>query len=197
MFIENDKDCLNIKLKPNKKFFVQILDKNKDEIKNTKDNIKRIILVGKMASGKDWLKHKLIEKLDVKPEISYTSRPMREGEVEGITYNFITKEAFEKMINEDAFYEYTKFVDWYYGTTYEEFENKQIFIMNPEGLSKVKKKDLKNSFVIYLDIPEELRRERLKNRDMNYDSVERRIIADNKDFEGVYCDYTIKIQVIL
>jgi hypothetical protein len=37
----------------------------------------------------------------------YTSRPKREGEVDGREYNFVSKEEFEKMIKDDAFFEYS------------------------------------------------------------------------------------------
>ena len=48
--------------------------------------------------------------------ISATTRKPREGEEEGISYFFKSKEKFEKMIEEDAFIEYARYVENYYGT---------------------------------------------------------------------------------
>ena len=51
---------------------------------------KKIILVGKAASGKDYFKDYLTSK-GLKPNISQTTRPMREGETEGKTYYYISE----------------------------------------------------------------------------------------------------------
>jgi dephospho-CoA kinase len=55
--------------------------------------------------------------------------------------------------------------------------------MTPKGISQMKKEDRDRSFIIYIDIPEDIRRERLKLRS-DADTVERRIAADREDFEG-------------
>ena len=74
--------------------------------------MKRIIIVGPAASGKDFLKQRLGEK-SLKLDVSYTTRHPREGEVHGKDYNFIS----EKMFFDEGtdFYEYVKFGDYYYG----------------------------------------------------------------------------------
>lgn len=48
--------------------------------------------------------------------VSATTRKPRPGEQNGIHYYFLTREQFEQMIHEDAFLEYAKYVDNYYGT---------------------------------------------------------------------------------
>ena len=45
-----------------------------------------------------------------------TTRAPRKGEVEGTSYFFRTNEEFEKLIKEDAFLEYARVYDHYYGT---------------------------------------------------------------------------------
>ena len=64
--------------------------------------------------------------------------------------------------------------------------------MTPTGISKLHAADKKSSFVIFIDIPTEIRRERLKQRNDNNDSIERRLEADDKDFIG-FTDFDIKI----
>lgn len=48
--------------------------------------------------------------------VSATTRAPRQGEVDGVHYFFITKEAFEQRIAEGGFLEHAQYVDNYYGT---------------------------------------------------------------------------------
>jgi guanylate kinase len=48
--------------------------------------------------------------------VSATTRKMREGDAEGVTYLFKTPEAFQEMIQADAFLEYAKYSGNCYGT---------------------------------------------------------------------------------
>ena len=75
------------------------------------------IISGPSGSGKDTL---LVELFKKRPEIAFSissiTRDMREGEVEGEKYNFISKSQFEAMIAKNELLEYNKYVDNYYGT---------------------------------------------------------------------------------
>jgi len=154
-------------------------------------NHKRIILVGKAASGKDHLRKKF-ESRGFKYAVSYTTRPPREGEVDGKDYFFLTDEEATKMVESNMFYEYVYFNGWLYGTTVEQFYTDDLFIMTPAGISHVKPEDRVNSFIIYTDIDIETREIRLKMRYMPGDSLERRIQADEVDFTG-FNDYDLRI----
>ena len=57
--------------------------------------------------------------------VSTTSRPIRENDIPGKTYNFVTKEEFEKKIEEGYFLEYTKYAGNYYGTPKEFIGDKE------------------------------------------------------------------------
>jgi len=154
---------------------------------------KRLILVGKAASGKDHARKICEQWLDMPYAISYTTRPPREDETNGRDYYFVSKNVFEYMLSKDLWYEYVVFNDWYYGTTREQMDTPgQVFIMTPIGLSHVSQQDRDESLVIYFEIDEETRRLRMYGRKGNADSVERRIEADNKDFEN-FTNYDIKI----
>ena len=79
-----------------------------------------LILVGKTASGKDTILNQLVKKHGYKKIVTYTSRPMRKGEKQDVTYHFISSQEFQKMIGQGLFAEYktynTEFGVWYYGT---------------------------------------------------------------------------------
>ena len=152
---------------------------------------KRIILVGRAASGKDHIRKKF-ESRGFKYAVSYTTRPPREGEVDGQDYIFISPEKAQAMIKNEEFYEYVEFNGWIYGTTKDQFDEDDVFIMTPSGLAHVDEDSRKKSFVIFIDIDEEVRRQRMTARDMPGDSVERRLEADRKDFEN-FTNYDIRI----
>ena len=153
---------------------------------------KRLILVGKAASGKDHAR-KIYEALGLKYAVSYTTRPPREGEVDGKDYFFIDSNEFNSMINRDLMYEYVVFNDWYYGTSQKQMFDDIVFIMTPKGLAHLDPSDREESYVVYFDIPEDVRRKRIEERVGNADSIDRRIEADEIDF----ADFTNYDHVIL
>lgn len=75
------------------------------------------IISGPSGSGKDTVMKKVFErKPDLKFSISSITRGMRPGEVEGEKYNFVSRERFEQMIQNDELLEHNVFVGNYYGT---------------------------------------------------------------------------------
>jgi guanylate kinase len=153
---------------------------------------KRTILCGKAGSGKDYFRKKL-ESRGFSYGISYTTRTPRAGEVDGKDYWFLSREDFISRIDKDFFYEYVEFNGWYYGTSNEQFfVEDDVFIMTPHGISLIKPEDRKTSLVIFLDIPMDIRRDRLHLRNDNNDSIERRIQADELDFQD-FTDFDIRI----
>lgn len=154
-------------------------------------NHKRIILVGKSASGKDHLRKKF-ESRGFKYAVSYTTRPPREGEVDGKDYIFISDDESKVLIESGFFYEYVIFNGWVYGTSITQFHTDDLFIMTPAGISHIKPEDRLTSFIIYTDIDMSTRMERLANRNMPGDSMDRRIQADEMDF-AEFNDYDLRI----
>ena len=142
----------------------------------------KIILVGRAASGKDHLRQKL-ESKNWKFGIPFTTRPIRNGEIDGVDYYFISISLFKEMINKKEFVEYCVFNNWYYGTSNQTWNNSNLFIMTVAGLKQLKKHtDLSNSFIIYLNIDENISYNRLLERN-DADSAKRRFLSDQKDFK--------------
>lgn len=76
-----------------------------------------VVLSGPSGAGKGTICKSFLERnKNVKLSISCTTRSPREGEVDGVNYFFITKDKFEKMIEEDAFLEYANVYENFYGT---------------------------------------------------------------------------------
>ena len=132
-----------------------------------------VILSGVAGAGKDTIKKELIKRMEnVESLPSYTSRPMREGDVEGGTYNFISREDFEKMIENQEFYEYDIHHNQYYGTSRKLLNNKiksgkiivkDIDVNGTEHLKELLGNDTK-VVTIFLRVPKEELKHRLENR---------------------------------
>lgn len=76
-----------------------------------------ITFSGPSGSGKDTVLNKLIKKRDdTGISISMTTRKMREGEIDGVHYYFVTRDFFEKKIEADGMLEYAEYAGNLYGT---------------------------------------------------------------------------------
>ena len=151
-----------------------------------------LILVGKTASGKDTILNQLVKKHGYKKIVTYTSRPMRKGEKQDVTYHFISSQEFQKMIGQGLFAEYktynTEFGVWYYGTALEDLEkadDKSVIILTPDGYRDVVNKLSKKPISIYLDANNSTIKKRLKKRGDDQKEAERRVSHDNDDFKGI------------
>jgi guanylate kinase len=79
------------------------------------------------GTGKTTVVERLVQIFpDLGMSRSYTSRAMREGEQDGVDYNFITRERFEAMVAEDAFLEWADVFGNLYGTGKTETERELV-----------------------------------------------------------------------
>ncbi len=75
------------------------------------------IISGPSGSGKDTVMKELFKlRPNLEFSISSITRPMREGEVQGEKYNFISREEFENMLDNNQLLEHNVFLGNYYGT---------------------------------------------------------------------------------
>jgi len=148
-----------------------------------------IILTGFSASGKDSTLKELIQ-FGYKPIVSYTTRPMRPIESDGVEYHFITETEFKQKQEDGFFAETTSYnmVDGkvFYGSAVEDIENNPtgIVILNPDGLRQIREKGL-DVISFYLDASIETLIDRLKKRGDNEIEYTRRLKADQKDFSNI------------
>jgi guanylate kinase len=75
------------------------------------------ILSSPSGAGKTTISRMLLEADDeIRLSVSATTRPMRPGEIDGVHYHFVSDAAFDRMIEEDDFYEWAHVFDHRYGT---------------------------------------------------------------------------------
>lgn len=151
-----------------------------------------VLLSGVSGAGKDTIKNELIKRMDNVTSIpSYTDRKPREGEVDGEIYNFITTEEFEKRIKENEFYEYSVHHEHYYGTSKKILDEtkktgkiilKDIDVNGTENLKTLLKNEI-NIVTIFLRVPKEELKRRLKQRTENASIKEIELRLNRFDYE--------------
>ena len=153
-----------------------------------------IILLGKSASGKDTVVNNLIHNYyGYEKIITWTTRPMRPGEKQDLTYHFTDDEDFEEKIEEGFFAEWKKynsvFGTWYYGTAVQDITNNpnnKIIILTPSGYEDIKEYINNEEILsVYLDSSLRTLYKRLKFRGDNPKEIKRRLLHDIKDFRGI------------
>lgn len=132
-----------------------------------------VLLSGVSAAGKDTIKRELINNMENVVSLpSYTDRDIRPGDIPGETYNFVTKQEFEKMIKNQELYEYNLHHNHYYGTSKKLMNEKiasgkiivkDIEVNGVENLIRLLKNDTK-VVTIFLKVPKEVLRKRLEER---------------------------------
>ena len=157
----------------------------------TLSNNKALYLVfcGKAGSGKDYLLNKTLHFFpQINRVVSYTTRPSRDGEIDGIDYNFISNDEAESLIKENRFLEFRVFRDWIYGTPIDSFKSRvNAGISSPGGLLQMKDNNEIVIYPIYVEAPSEVRKERYLNRTTSIvDDWSRRYAADEEDFKNIY-----------
>ena len=154
----------------------------------------KIIIIGKAASGKDFFQKQLVSNGWI-PLRQYTTRPKRPNEV-GDEYHFVTEEEFDSISHK--LQSVQNFNGWKYGFDMDEAVMSDVMIFSPANFFEILYlsidgnysciKLLDSSNIVYLDIDEDTRRERLSVRYVGGnedDFLERRLQADREDFKLV------------
>jgi guanylate kinase len=128
------------------------------------------------GTGKTTVVERLVQIFpDLGMSRSYTSRAKREGEKDGVDYNFITRERFEAMVAEDAFLESADVFGNFYGTGKAETERELaggrdlVLVIDVQGARQVRSHGA-NAIGIFVLPP-------------SFEALERRLRGRSKDSE--------------
>ncbi|MEM7781203.1 MAG: guanylate kinase [Pseudomonadota bacterium] len=137
------------------------------------------ILSSPSGAGKTTLSRMLLEAdEEIELSVSATTRPARPGEVDGKHYHFVSNEEFDRMVEEDDFYEWAHVFDHRYGTPKGAIREglkdgrDYMFDIDWQGTQQLKQKDDQDVVTVFVLPPslEELRR-RLESRAQDSDDV--------------------------
>lgn len=152
----------------------------------------KTVIVGCGGSGKDYLMS-LYKKRGFKDAILHTTREIRSGEISGVDYHFVTVPEFEAMRESRQFVVCGQWGDLMYGVSKKAWDNADIIELTPRYLAQLSPSARASCFVVYLLIPESIRRVRLLDRHKEDTSVaQRRLISDREQFED-FEDFDIRI----
>ncbi|XP_028896296.2 mucin-19 isoform X1 [Zeugodacus cucurbitae] len=151
-----------------------------------------IVLIGPPNIGRHELRQRLMADSDrFSAAVPHTSRARREGEVPGVDYHFITRQAFEADILARRFVEHGEYEKAYYGTSLEAIRtvvaSGKICVLNlhPQSLKLLRASDLK-PYVVLVAPPslDKLRQKKIRNGEPFKEEELKDIIATARDMEA-------------
>ena len=130
-----------------------------------------IVITGPSGVGKSTIVAQVLQRTDVRYSISATTRPQREGEVDGQDYYFVSRAAFENMIETGKLLEWAEvFGGEYYGTPLEPVRDAiasgqtMVLEIDVQGGLLVHRKKADETYVLIVPPNEESLAERLTGR---------------------------------
>jgi guanylate kinase len=129
---------------------------------------------------------------------SYTSRTAREGELDGVDYNFISRDRFEGMVRQGAFLEWADVFGNYYGTCAADTEaclaqgNDVVLVIDVQGARQVRSRGIETVGIFVLPPSAAVLEQRLRGRSKDTEDqirrrleVARREVAEYAQYEYV------------
>ena len=152
-------------------------------------------IIGKSGSGKTSVCNKIADTIGTKKVVTDTTRPIREGEIDGVDYNFVNMSTFIDKLSSSQYIAHRTFNEWRYATDSKQIDlssSDYIIVIDPKGyydfIQAFGKENVKG---ILLTVDEKDLLRRVITRDNDMKEVARRFLADSEDFEEVFNDKNI------
>lgn len=137
-----------------------------------------IVLSGPSGVGKSTVIAELLsQRKNIHFSVSFTTRQPRVGEQDGVNYNFVSREEFERMIAENELLEYAEYVNNYYGTSLKVIEEQLsqgidvLLDIEVQGAAKVKERCPEALFIFIIPPSFEELSRRLHRRNTDSEEV--------------------------
>lgn len=148
-----------------------------------------VCILGASGVGKSTQERMLEEQDGFKRVISYTTRPIRGKEIDGVDYHFVTREQFQTLISEGSLLEYAEYRGNLYGTPKlrKLHTEDYVCVCEPVGYRSIRKcLSGRPVMGVYLTIPEvDLLTRKLLRGDMSEEEILNRYALDKALFSGV------------
>ncbi|MDH5472158.1 MAG: guanylate kinase [Gammaproteobacteria bacterium] len=154
------------------------------------------IISAPSGAGKTSLVRALVSNMDnVVVSVSHTTRARRDGEVDGVDYHFLDKDAFLSMVEHSAFLEHAKVFDNFYGTSQKHVEQQLlggkdvILEIDWQGARQVRRLMQESQSIFILPPSREALRDRLKNRGQDNEEIIDRRMQDAVNEMSHYAEF--------
>ncbi len=158
------------------------------------------IISAPSGTGKTTLSKELIDFFPrLRQSVSFTTRPMRAGEVDGRDYHFVSPETFDDMVRDGAFAEWAEVHGNRYGTSLQTLEEARragldlLLDIDCQGAAQIRRSYRRGVFIFILPPSfEELERRLLGRQTDTAEVIERRIFNARREVrEAVWYDYIV------
>lgn len=134
------------------------------------------VITGPSGVGKTTIAYRLLKDLPhLKKIITYTTRQPRPSEENGVDYNFVDDQTFQKMINDNEMFEWAEVYDQKYGSRRQDVEqlisrdHDVLMVVDIQGAKTIKEIIPKTQLICLLADSPDILIKRLKHRDQNTD----------------------------
>jgi len=148
------------------------------------------------GAGKTTLVERLVEQTpDLRMSRSYTSRHARDGEMDGVDYNFVTRQRFESMIEAGEFLEWASLFGNLYGTCAAETERELasgvdvVLVIDVQGARKVRARGLEATTVFVMPPSLSVLERRLRGRSKDSETDIQRRLSVAREEIAAFSEY--------
>jgi len=148
------------------------------------------------GAGKTTLVERLVEQTThLKMSRSYTSRRAREGETDGVDYNFVSRERFEAMIAAGEFLEWAEVFGNLYGTSAADTErmlaegNDVVLVIDVQGARKVRSRGIETTAIFVMPPSMDVLEQRLRGRSKDTEEAIQRRLQVARGEVAAFVDY--------
>jgi guanylate kinase len=152
------------------------------------------------GTGKTTLVERLVHTVpDLHLSRSYTSRQARDGEKDGVDYNFITRTRFKEMVDEGAFLEWADVFGNYYGTGLADTDDclargeDVVLVIDVQGARQVRTRGIETVAIFVLPPSSAVLEQRLRGRSKDSEEqIRRRLdVAGREVAEYAQYEYVV------
>jgi guanylate kinase len=163
---------------------------------SSKDRGLLFIVSAPSGAGKTTLVERLVEQTPhLKMSRSYTSRAARQGETDGVDYNFVSRDRFEAMIAAGAFLEWAEVFGNVYGTSAADTERllaegtDVVLVIDVQGARKVRSRGIETTAIFVMPPSMDVLEQRLRGRSKDSEEAIQRRLQVAREEVAAFVDY--------